>query len=135
MLRSSFALGCEVGLDSEGVKDGWEGSPTRGGSCLSALQGEAPVFTAVLEGKNVAMKHGPGLCSRLLRLTEPSVHRGLGPQHSPLDSRPGGVGVKGKEGEWPRGPMETRGQNWKTSLSDKSITTLIVRKRGLTLGL
>lgn len=75
------------------------------------------------------MKHGPGLCSRLLRLTEPSVHRGLGPQHSPLDSRPGGVGVKGKEGEWPRGPMETRGQNWKTSLSDKSITTLIVRKR------
>lgn len=78
---------------------------------------------------------GPGLCSRFLSLIEPFVHRGLEPQHSPLDSRLGGVGVKGKEGEWPRGPMEIRGQDQKTPLSDKPITILIIRKGGFTLGL
>lgn len=73
--------------------------PLREGSCLSVPKGEALVLTAILDEKNVAMKKGPGLCSRLLRLMELirllSAHLGREPKQSLLGPRPGGVGERG----------------------------------------
>lgn len=92
--------------------DGWESSPTRGGICLSALQGEALVLIAVLHGKNVARENR---ARSLLQVSE--SNRALCPSWTRASAQPLGLQAWwcGGKGEGRRVAKRANGDTWSGS--------------------